>query len=457
MLKRFLSLFFVTTLAIAAYAAQPKYIFYFIGDGMGLGPVMATEQYNRQVLKNTDPSLMLRFPIVSSAMTYSAAAPVTDSAAAGTALSTGHKTRNGMLGMDADTVAVNSIAKYLKEKGYGIGITTTVPIDDATPGAFYAHQPNRGMYNEITGDMAASDYNFFAGSILRGDKEKTLKMLSDGGYSVFYGLDQLKASAPTDKTLLLGPEGITQYQCGYTIDSIAGALTLPQITQAAIDHLTRFTPKKFFLMVEGGNIDWCNHSNDGGTAIKEILNFNQAIALAYEFYRQHPKETLIVVTADHDTGGCSVGAGGKHADYSLIDYQRISKDNFSAKCKEMAKSNDNITWNEMKQILGNDLGLFGPIAVKEKEEKKLEEAFTEVFVKKDAEENKTLYNSYDYFVEAVFKFLDRKAGFGWTTNSHTGCLVPVCAVGVGAEKFSNLNNNIDIPRKIASLVGITMK
>lgn len=457
MLKRFLSLFFVATLAIAAYAAQPKYIFYFIGDGMGLGPVMATEQYNRQVLKNTDPILMLRFPIVSSAMTYSADAPVTDSAAAGTALSTGHKTRNGMLGMDADTVAVNSIAKYLKEKGYGIGITTTVPIDDATPGAFYAHQPNRGMYNEITGDMAASDYNFFAGSILRGDKEKTLKMLSDGGYSVFYGLDQLKASAPKDKTLLLGPEGITQYQCGYTIDSIAGALTLPQITQAAIDHLTRFTPKKFFLMVEGGNIDWCNHSNDGGTAIKEILNFNQAIALAYEFYRQHPKETLIVVTADHDTGGCSVGAGGKHADYSLIDYQRISKDNFSAKCKEMAKSNDNITWNEMKQILGNDLGLFGPIAVKEKEEKKLEEAFTEVFVKKDAEENKTLYNSYDYFVEAVFKFLDRKAGFGWTTNSHTGCLVPVCAVGVGAEKFSNLNNNIDIPHKIASLVGITMK
>ena len=457
MLKRFLSLFFVTALAIAAYAAQPKYIFYFIGDGMGLGPVMATEQYNRQVLKNTDPILMLRFPIVSSAMTYSADAPVTDSAAAGTALSTGHKTRNGMLGMDADTVAVNSIAKYLKEKGYGIGITTTVPIDDATPGAFYAHQPNRGMYNEITGDMAASDYNFFAGSILRGDKEKTLKMLSDGGYSVFYGLDQLKASAPKDKTLLLGPEGITQYQCGYTIDSIAGALTLPQITQAAIDHLTRFTPKKFFLMVEGGNIDWCNHSNDGGTAIKEILNFNQAIALAYEFYRQHPKETLIVVTADHDTGGCSVGAGGKHADYSLIDYQRISKDNFSAKCKEMAKSNDNITWNEMKQILGNDLGLFGPIAVKEKEEKKLEEAFTEVFVKKDAEENKTLYNSYDYFVEAVFKFLDRKAGFGWTTNSHTGCLVPVCAVGVGAEKFSNLNNNIDIPHKIASLVGITMK
>lgn len=457
MLKRFLSLFFVATLAIAAYAAQPKYIFYFIGDGMGLGPVMATEQYNRQVLKNTDPILMLRFPIVSSAMTYSADAPVTDSAAAGTALSTGHKTRNGMLGMDADTVAVHSIAKYLKEKGYGIGITTTVPIDDATPGAFYAHQPNRGMYNEITGDMAASDYNFFAGSILRGDKEKTLKMLSDGGYSVFYGLDQLKASAPKDKTLLLGPEGITQYQCGYTIDSIAGALTLPQITQAAIDHLTRFTPKKFFLMVEGGNIDWCNHSNDGGTAIKEILNFNQAIALAYEFYRQHPKETLIVVTADHDTGGCSVGAGGKHADYSLIDYQRISKDNFSAKCKEMAKSNDNITWNEMKQILGNDLGLFGPIAVKEKEEKKLEEAFTEVFVKKDAEENKTLYNSYDYFVEAVFKFLDRKAGFGWTTNSHTGCLVPVCAVGVGAEKFSNLNNNIDIPHKIASLVGITMK
>lgn len=122
-------------------ATPPRYIFYFIGDGMGMSQAMAAEAYNRTVLNNTTPILMMQFPVASASTTYSASSPVTDSAAAGTALATGHKTRNGMLGVTPDTVSVQSVAKELFDRGYGVALVTSVPPDDATPGAFYAHVP----------------------------------------------------------------------------------------------------------------------------------------------------------------------------------------------------------------------------------------------------------------------------------------------------------------------------
>ena len=126
-----------------------KYIFYFIGDGMGLNPISVTEAFNRSVLGNDTPLLMLQFPVTSYATSHSASSDVTDSAAGGTALATGHKTRNGMVGMDADSVPVQSIASKLFNQGWGVGLVTTGAPDDATPASFYAHQPNRGMYYEI--------------------------------------------------------------------------------------------------------------------------------------------------------------------------------------------------------------------------------------------------------------------------------------------------------------------
>ena len=150
----------------------PKYVFYFIGDGMGLGHVMSTEAYNRTVLGNSDPIVMLRFPVTSVATSHSASSPVTDSAAAGTALATGYKTNNGMLGVTPDTTAVQSIAADLFGDGWGVGIVTSVPPDDATPGAFYAHQPKRSMFYEIGREAATCGYEFIGGSNLRGLKDK---------------------------------------------------------------------------------------------------------------------------------------------------------------------------------------------------------------------------------------------------------------------------------------------
>ena len=133
-LKLFVSLFLMSC-CLGAIAKAPKYIFYFIGDGMGMGHVMATQNYNRIILGNNEPLLMMQFPVASMAMTYSATGPITDSAAAGTALATGYKTLNGMVGVTPDTTAVESVASQLHKKGYGVGIITTVAPDDATPSA----------------------------------------------------------------------------------------------------------------------------------------------------------------------------------------------------------------------------------------------------------------------------------------------------------------------------------
>ncbi|MDE6145268.1 MAG: alkaline phosphatase, partial [Muribaculaceae bacterium] len=140
-----LSALLTSSVTLFATDNAPKYIFYFIGDGMGPGSVMGTDTYLRLAAGRSNPLLWERFPQCSMSTTYSYNSPVTDSAAAGTALSSGHKTRNNMLGMGPDSVAVRNIADDLKEMGYGIGLVTNVAADDATPAAFYAHVPSRDM------------------------------------------------------------------------------------------------------------------------------------------------------------------------------------------------------------------------------------------------------------------------------------------------------------------------
>ena len=207
-------------------------------------------------------------------------------------------------------VAVTSVAAQLKDMGYGVGIITSVALDDATPGAFYAHVANRKMRYEIDIAAAKSGYDFMAGAGLGGLTDKdgnptdAEAVIKENGFQLVRGIDGI-SKINSEKVMLLADEGRPNYNIGYTVDSVPGILTLPIITQACLDHLTAFNPDRFFMMVEGGNIDHALHANDAGAAIKEILNFDQALAIAYNFYLKHPDETLILVTADHDTGGMS--------------------------------------------------------------------------------------------------------------------------------------------------------
>lgn len=460
-IKSFITLITLLT-ALAAQGNDLKYIFYFIGDGMGMGHVMAAQTYQRLIAGNPDGLLMTQFPVSGIAMTYSASTPVTDSAAAGTALATGHKTKNGMLGMSPDTTAVTSIAKILQKDGYGIGICTSVGADDATPGAFYAHVPYRSMYYEVGKDAAASGFDFIAGSGLRGlvDTEgkptDLLKILERSGYSVVRGEQGLK-TAKTDRIMLLNTDTVRNWNIGFTIDSLPDVLTLPVITRSCLSHLKKKSPDRFFMMVEGGNIDHAAHANDGGAVIKEIINFDQSLRIAYDFYLQHPDETLIVVTADHDTGGMALG--NPHLKYNVkleyIDYQRMSKDNFSDICKAMYQSGKAPAWESMKQMLEDKFGLWKQVPVSDEQEKLLIDKFDATYRLRNSEDQQTLYNNFNAFAVAVFDTLDRVTGIGWTTTSHTGNPVPVFAIGVEAHKFVQINNNIEIPAKILEIAGKT--
>lgn len=445
-------------LAASVSTAAPKYVFYFIGDGMGMGQIMAAHTYNRVALGNNSGLLMNQFPYAGILTTYSASSTVTDSAAAGTALATGHKTQNGMLGMDADSVAVTSIAKTLHDKGWGVALVTSVAPDDATPGAFYAHVPYRGMYYEIGRQAADCGYEFIAGSTWRGANDKNnqptdlLPYISSKGVDLVTSIPAAKASE-SRRVFLYSDKPFNNSNIGFTIDSIPGALSLPDMTDAAIEHMKKVSPDKFFMMVEGGNIDHAGHGNDGATVATEMINFNQALAKAYDFYLQHPDETVIIVTADHETGGLSIGNGHvgytSHTEY--IPYQRMSKDMFSLQGAELLK-NGTPSWDEIKQFTAQRTGLWSHIPVSEKQETKLKELYDKTITNHSEQPNeKTLYASYSALASEIFRVLNTNQGFGWTTGGHSGNPVPVFAIGQGMEQFATMLDNTAIAPALLKL------
>lgn len=462
MKKKLICLLTASVAVLSALASEaPRYVFYFIGDGMGMAQAMATQVYNRTVRNSDKPLLMMSFPVASMSTTHSASSPVTDSAAAGTALASGVKTKNTMLGMNSDTIPVVSIARDFSDNGYGVAIVTSVAPDDATPGAFYAHVPNRGMYYEIGRQMAESGYDLIAGSKLRGltdnDGNATdlLSHFENNGVNIAHGIDELRALSG-GRAVLLNPAEIDYHQINFTIDSIPGAMKLPDMTTVALEHLQKNGRDRFFMMVEGGNIDWGGHANDGGTVIKEVLNFNEALQVAYNFYLAHPEETLIVVTADHETGG--LGLGNNNLGYNLqlqyIDYQKLSKDKLADYCRDLQNSGIEPEWEKMEAFLKDAFGFWGPVPLTEEQTERLKDEFDKAFRTHTSKENKTLYNSFNGFTEEIFRIYDSLTGLGWTSNHHTGGLVPVYAIGVGSEEFIPVSDNTDIPTKIRKITGL---
>ena len=222
-------LFFVLLTSGMAYAQQAKYVFYFIGDGMGVNQVNGTEMYlaEQEGRIGVKPLLFTSFPVASMATTFSATNSVTDSSAAGTALATGAKTYNGAIGMDDNKSVLQSVAERAKKSGKKVGVTTSVSVDHATPAAFYAHQPDRGMYYEIALDLPKAGFDFYAGGgflkpTTTADKKEApsiFPIFEEAGYTVARGLDEYKSkSAQADKMILIQKEGAEPSCLPYAID-----------------------------------------------------------------------------------------------------------------------------------------------------------------------------------------------------------------------------------------------
>ena len=297
---------------------KAKYIFLFIGDGMGANHVATAESYLSYLQGKLGgvTLTMSQFPYYGTANSYSADKNITDSSAAGTAISCGVKTYNGGLGVDAEGNPVKSMTYDLKEDGYKIGVMSTVPINHATPGAFYASSNSRNDYYDISTQIVKSDFDFFAGSgfiDFRGkkgeDKEAIDVYLEKNGYEVCYGIEEFKKDSQGKDKVVFCQESNRAESAGNYVSSgdIPADATLAEMLQLGIDYLTDEEP--FFIMCEGGDIDWTAHANKTMPMVMDVLELDEAVAVAYEFYKKHPKETLIIVTADHETGGLSLGAG----------------------------------------------------------------------------------------------------------------------------------------------------
>lgn len=461
MIKRLTCIFSAIVLLFAthaSYASNPKYIFMFIGDGMGWGHITLTQNWLKSVDNNPSPLLMTTFPNLGACTTHPSNGPITDSAAAGTALASGNKTKKGMLGVDSDTVPVTSIASKLKNKGYGVALITTVAQDDATPGAFYAHVPNRNMFKEIDIQAAKSNFDFIAGASLRGRFDKNGqstgvdKALADNGWSLVEGIENI-SKARTPKIMLVADDAPNDNSVGYVVDTKGNGQTIEAMTKAGLKHMHKVSPNSFFMMVEGGNIDHASHSNDGVAVVNEIKAFNNALKTAYDFYLAHSEETLIIVTADHNTGGLSVGneGTGSNAFIEKARGQNISKEAMTEKIKKMLKSEQDYGWEVIKEMLQKDLGIGSTFKISAKDEERLRDVWKSTFVDRTGRDVETLYASFDPLTTTAFKILDKYSGIGWTSAKHTANLVPVMTIGVGAEKFKGIMDNTDIPPIVEKL------
>ena len=445
-------------------SAELKYVFYFIGDGMGDNQVLSAEMY-RSALQGVPlgrvQTLMTTFPYSGHASTFSKSNGITDSAAAGTCLATGTKTKNGMLGLDQDSARLTTIAEELKAQGWGVGIMTTVAIDHATPGAFYGHVPERGMYYEIGQQLAESNFDFFGGAGFhypqgkKDDKSVNLYRLAEqADYTIAHGYAEAQANMDCKKMILVqstddqGPKHGDNLP--YAIDRKEGDLTLTQIVSTAIPFLSaRYD--RFFMMVEGGMIDYACHSNDAATSIGETWDMNEALKVAYDFYLAHPDETLIVVTADHETGGMALGNSDYTLHLDMLQYQKCSAWKLSDIFTKLFENNGKPSWSEVKAIYREYLGFWDKVDVSDDEAKELKNLYKAACAKK-GKDKKTLYKTINSLSDAGVALLNKKAHVGWTTNSHTAHVVPVFAIGAGAELFTGWHDNTEIAPLILKAV-----
>lgn len=230
-------------------------------------------------------------------------------------------------------------------------------------------------------------------------------------------------------------------------------MTLAEVTESAIDFLTKNNNRGFFLMVEGGKIDWACHSNDPATTFKEVIDLDEAIKVAYEFYKKHPKETLIVVTADHETGGLGLGTNKYELHLKSLDQQKQSQDVLSRAITDLRKMRKTVNWEEVKSLLSEKMGFWTELKLTWEQEKLLHDEFEESFVKKHVVFEEGLYSKTEPLAAAARKVMSQIAMVGWTSPNHTAGYVPVFAIGAGSKYFMGKMDNIEIPARIAKAAG----
>ena len=473
-LRNFWAAFLVLVfMAAPAFAGQPKYVFYFIGDGLGA----AQRQFSEFFLQEKDGDanehlLMNTFGTAGINTTYCADTLITDSAAAATALASGVKTNKGVIGKDVKGNNVKTLTEAAIEHGMKTGLITTTRLTHATPAAFASHNVSRNNENEIADDFLNSGVDFFAGGGIRHfipaslkvkngdaigktikskrkDEKDLVKGFENKGYTTYIGMKGAKAfNAENFSKKEKVFAAFTYTHMPYEIERMNQYKEVPSIasmTKAAIDVLSN-GKNGFFLMVEGGRIDHAAHANDPSGVIWDTLAFDDAIKAAYAFYKNHKSDTLIVVVGDHETGGMGLGMDsmGYKLNMAALNNVKVSVEDSLAYGAGEYKGDKAAYLAYLAKNFGlNDLS--------DAETASLSKAMASA----DAGETLGYYKINPAALTAAH-ILSTRANINWTTTIHTATMIPMSATGVDAEQFGGYKDNTQIAKAMAKTLGFTL-
>lgn len=467
----------------------PKYVFVFVGDGMSYPQIQSAAYYSGKdaggivdVVKNSEnpgdsPEMkalsFYQFPIAGSASTYDATSFAPDSASTATSIFTGYKTHSSSINVDiTKKIKYRTIAEQLRDqKKWKIGVISTVNLNHATPAATYAHQASRKSNYPIGLELVESNFDYFAGGALmepqdkNKDKTSIYELATNAGYKVCFNQKSASNLENGDKAIVIAQTLADADSMSYDNDRKNGEWALRDYVRKGIEILDNKTG--FFMMVESGKVDWACHANDARSSIADTLALSEAVEEAIDFYNKHPKETLIIVTADHETGGLTIGYAG--TDYNLffrtLDGQKISYAKFDSDYVSAYKENGTSFDDVMKDVESlfglklpgsNGSDNNGGLVLTDYELERIKTAYDKTISedKTRNQEEYNLYGTYEPLTITITHVLNAKSGLGWTSNSHTGLPVPVFALGAGQEEFKGFYDNTEIYKKLAKLTKI---
>ena len=476
----------------AGQLTAPKYVFLFIGDGMSYPQIQSTADY-LGALEDEDywqaqPSLddnggaildgpsylnFMNFEAAGSAVTFDSNSFAPDSASTATSIATGYKTYSGSINVDeTGTIEYETIAEKLhSQKDYAVGVITSVNLNHATPAAFYAHQASRSSYYEIGLELIESGFEYFAGGGLlsptgsEGDQDDLYELAAEAGYTVAKTHAEAEAvSADTEKAILIDENLADSDAMAYELDRTEDMWSLADYVEKGIEVLSD-DEDGFFLMCEGGKIDWACHANDAASTIHDTIALADAVQVAIDFAEEHPDETLILVTGDHETGGLTIGFAGTDYDtyLDLLESQKISFAKYDSDYVANYKENQ----TSFEDVLVDIEELFGlkvdgeaddKLVLTEYELEQLRAAYEKSIngtaASQYEQEEYVLYGTYEPLSVTITHIINNKSGISFTSYSHSGLPVAVLAQGVNAEVFNGYYDNTEIYSKLADMLDV---
>lgn len=428
----------------------PSNIIMVIGDGMGPAYTSAYRYFSDNPKTNEIEETVFDRHLTGLSSTYPAtiSGVVTDSAASATALSTGVKSYNGAIGVDVNKKEVQTVLEWAKLQGKKTGVVVTSQINHATPASYLAHNEYRKNYNEIADSYI--DNGIKADLYLGGGWQYFLRadrnLVNEFKQAGFHYIDNYKGltGLPKNKPVL----GLfAEVGLPWALDD-TNKHRLSTMTKAGIHHLIdlqnsdNLADKGFFMLIEGSQIDWAGHGNNISDAMAEMDDLAKTLEYLEHFVEHHP-DTLVIVTADHSTGGFTIAANGKYEWHA--ENLRTMKHSVNYIAKQLANNEINAK---------NTAALFN-FELSQDELSLLSDSKNNA----KTDKNKNIYQSKKMsvseiaLINSVKSIMDKRSNSGWTSGGHTAIDVPVFAFGKQSELFNGLQDNTDIAKKIFMLLG----